>query len=455
MNRIDMQAIIVNRFGLNRAVALTLFLKLFQASSGLLGLFLISLYFAPEVQGFYYTFASLVALQSFVELGLYLVISNVASHEWAKLSLAQDGTIHGDARALSRLVSLGRFVFRWYAIAALVFCLVVGVVGYWFLGRVNTNSINWQFPLMLHIVFSSLLLWCMPFLSLMEGCDQIATVAKFKVWQSFASNLGFWASLILGLNLWSAVVLSSISAVLCIYYLLVIKNKFFKPFFYPVTTDCIDWREEIFPMQWRLGLQGVMNYFVFGLFTPVMFHYQGPAIAGQMGMSMQLVGALQSIASIWFMTKAPRFGILISRGEFTLLDTEWRKATLLSFMMMLFGATLLIALILFGNEMKFEITNRLLSPYQIILLEVGALFAVVGHSMSIYLRAHKREVLTPIGIIVAMVMGGLVLILGQAYGAAGVVWAYVFVFSCVNFPMVCYVWKKAKLNWHMCKSSTP
>ena len=58
----------------------------------------------------------------------------------------------------------------------------------------------------------------------MEGCDQIATVAKFKVWQSFASNLGFWASLILGLNLWSAVVLSSISAVLCIYYLLIINT---------------------------------------------------------------------------------------------------------------------------------------------------------------------------------------------------------------------------------------
>jgi len=455
MNRIDMQAIIVNRFGLNHAVALTLLLKLFQAGSGLLGLLLISLYFTPEVQGFYYAFASLVALQSFFELALYNVISNFASHEWAKLRLAQEGTIHGDARALSRLVSLGRFVFKWYAIAALAFCIVVGVIGYWFLGRVNTNSINWQFPWMLHIVFSSLLLWCMPFLSLMEGCDQIAMVAKFKVWQSFASNLGFWASISLGLNLWSVVVLSLVSAVFCIYYILVIKIKFFKPFFYPVTTNRIDWREEIFPMQWRLALQSVMNYFVFGLFTPVMFHYHGPVVAGQFGMSMQLVGALQSIASIWFITKAPRFGILISRGEFTLLDIEWRNATLLSLIMFLFGATFLIALIIFSNDMKFEIASRVLSTFQILLLEVGALFAVVGHSMSIYLRAHKREVLTPIGIIAGMVMGGLVLILGQAYGAAGVVWAYVFVFSCVNFPMVCYVWKKAKLNWHMCKSSTP
>ncbi len=134
-------------------------LKSWQAGAVLLGLFLIGMYFPPEVQGFYYTFASLVAYQSFVDLGLYLVISNVASHEWSKLSLAKDGSIEGDPQALSRLVSLGRFVLRWYAVAALVFFMLAGGSGYWFLGKAQTPGIDWQLPWLLHIAFSSLLVW--------------------------------------------------------------------------------------------------------------------------------------------------------------------------------------------------------------------------------------------------------------------------------------------------------
>ncbi len=126
MTGIAVQAFLSRHLGVSRAVVFSVLLKLWQGCAGLLGLFLISTYFAPEVQGFYYTFASLVALQSFVELGLYLVISNVASHEWSQLSLSKDGGIEGNPQALARLVSLGRFVFNWYAVATLRGILVSG-----------------------------------------------------------------------------------------------------------------------------------------------------------------------------------------------------------------------------------------------------------------------------------------------------------------------------------------
>jgi hypothetical protein len=90
-----MRDYLVRQLGLNPAVVLSVFLKFWQAGAGLLGLVLVGLHFAPDVQGFYYTFASLVALQSFVELGLYIVISNAASHEWSKLALRSDGCIEG------------------------------------------------------------------------------------------------------------------------------------------------------------------------------------------------------------------------------------------------------------------------------------------------------------------------------------------------------------------------
>jgi hypothetical protein len=443
-----MRAFLIRHFGLSHEVVFSLLLKLWQSGAGLLGLFLIGMYFPPEVQGFYYTFVSLVALQSFVELGLYLVISNVASHEWSRLSLAKDGSIEGDSQALSRLVSLGRFVFKWYAGAALVFFVLAGGGGYWFLGKAQTPGIDWQIPWLLHIAFSSLLLWCMPFLSLLEGCEQVAPVAKFKVWQSMVSNVGFWAAIAAGANLWAAPALSSISAVLCIYYLAVSQRQFFRPFLNPPATESINWKTEMLPMQWRLGMQGVMNYFVFGLFTPVMFHYHGPVVAGQMGMSLQLIGAAQSIALIWISTKTPRFGILIARHEFNQLNAEWRKATVLAVFMMFLGVVLMLGILYVLTWMQLEVVSRVLSSLDFSLLASGAIFSLAGHSMAVYLRAHKREPLLKTGLLSGVVMGLLVWQLGSRFGPLGACVSYLFVFACVSFPMVFYAWKKAQRDWH-------
>lgn len=434
--------------GISRAIALSVLLKAWQAGAGLLGLLLISKYLPPNVQGFYYTFASLVALQSFVELGLYLVISNVASHEWSQLMLRDDGRIEGNRQALSRLVSLGRFVFRWYAATALTFFVLAGGVGYWFLGKGQTLGVNWQLPWLLHIACSSLLLWCMPFLSLLEGCDQIAPVAQFKIWQSIVGNLIFWAALAVGGNLWAVPALSSISAALCIYYLVVTRRRFFEPFYRSQAGACIDWKIEILPMQWRLGLQGIMNYLVFGLFVPVMFHYHGPVVAGQMGMSFQLIGAAQSIAVIWISTKSPRFGILIARRDFELLDYEWRKATTVTISVMLLGTALMLGIIYLMSQINLQFTDRVLSLPAFVLLGIGATFSLAVHAMAIYLRAHKKEVLTKAGMLSGVLMGVLVWKLGAYFGPIGASASYSLVFACVAFPMVFSSLKKARREWH-------
>lgn len=443
-----MRATLIRRFGLNRAVVFSVLLKGWQSLAGLLGLFLISQYFAPAAQGFYYTFASLVALQSFVELGLYIVISNVASHEWARLGVGPGGHIEGDPRALSRLVSLGRFVFKWYAVAALAFFLCAGAGGYWFLGRSSLTGVNWEGPWLLHVLFSAVLLWCMPFLSLLEGCNQFALVARFRIWMAVASNVGFWIAIVAGANLWAAPVLSAISALACIYYLVVRQRSFFLPFFDPPALAVMNWRLEILPMQWRLALQGVVSYLAFSLFTPVMFHYQGPVVAGQMGMTLQLVMAVQSIASIWILTKVPRFGVLVAQGDYVGLDSEWRRSSLLSASMMVAGAAVLLGVLHWMAAKQMDLVTRVLPPLAFALLAVGALFSLGSQSFALYLRAHKKEVLMKAGLVSGVAMGVLVWQLGSRFGPMGASASYMFVMSCVAFPMAFYVWRASRRDWH-------
>lgn len=434
--------------GFDKAIAYSVLHKAWQALAGLVSIFLVARYFSPDVQGFYYTFASLVALQSFVELGLYLVVTNFASHEWSKLQLRQDGRIEGDLNALSRLVSLGRFVFKWYAAAAFIFLVLVGCGGYWFLSRASGFGVEWQVPWIIHVVFSAFLLWCLPFLALLEGCDQVAQVAKFRFWLAFASNLAFWVVIAGEGGLWAAPVLSMVSALLCLYYLLVSRKIFFKPFLKPPLSETMAWKSEIFPMQWRLALQGLVNYFIFSLFTPVMFYYHGPAIAGQMGMTLQIVMAMLSISLIWITVKVPRFGVLVAQRDFHRLDSEWSKASLLSVILMACGVILTFVTLAILSDLHWEPVSRLLSPVQFLMLAVGGIFAAVVQCAAIYLRAHKKEVLTKTGMISGALMAIMVWKLGMLYGPAGAAGSYLIVMSAVTFPMAFYIWKKSRREWH-------
>ena len=427
---------------LDRAIIYSIVLKLWQVWSGLFGIYLIGNFYTPDIQGFYYTFASLVALQSFLELGLYLVILNFASHEWAKLHLTAQGTIDGDSHALSRLISLGRFTFKWYASAAFIFMLVAWTIGYWLLSQEKSIGFNWQAPWFFHVLFSSALLWCMPFLSLLEGCGQIEGVAKFKTFQTLFSNLGFWIAIILGFGLWAAPVLSFLAALICIYYLVVTRRRFFKPFFKGANFSKVDWRIEILPIQWRLGIQGVMNYFVFSLFTPVLFHYHGSIIAGRMGMTLQMVSALQSLASIWVTTKAPIFGALVVKKERALLIREWQKATKMALVVMFCGGLALFLGVSLINYMQLDFAVRILSPLEFSLLLLGAFFSLAGQSMSVYFRAHKKEVLTIVGVVSGFIMAILVWQMGMVYGSLGECIAYLIVFSLVTMPMMIFIWKR-------------
>ena len=70
-------------------------------------------------------------------------------------------------------------------------------------------------------------------------------------------------------------------------------------------------------MQWRLALGGIVGYFMYSLFTPIVFHYHGPVAAGKMGMTWQIVGALGPLAMAWIDTKTPIWGMLIAKNRYS------------------------------------------------------------------------------------------------------------------------------------------
>src|SRR5476651_192970 len=92
---------LLRRLDIDRAVFFGLLTRVWAVGAGPVTAVAIAARFTPELQGFYYTFATILALRTFVELGLGTVIIQFASHEWSGLALDPSGGIAGDRDALS------------------------------------------------------------------------------------------------------------------------------------------------------------------------------------------------------------------------------------------------------------------------------------------------------------------------------------------------------------------
>ena len=433
---------------MDRAVMFAVLSKVWSLFAAPITLLLISLYLKPEVQGLYYTFLSLVAMQSFVELGFCIVITQFASHEWAGLYLDDSGFISGDERARQRLISLGRLVFKWYACASIIFVLLVGGGGYLFLSQSPDLGISWKGPWFSLMVVAGLQLWALPFLSLLEGCNQVHTIYRFRFVQGVFISLAMWMAMSLDFGLWMAIAGVGAGLIATLYLILIVYRKFFQPFFTFKPEQEIHWKEEIWPMQWRLALGGSMGYFMVSIYTPVMFHYHGPVVAGQMGMTWQLVAALGSLAMAWVATKVPRFGILVAKKNYTELDRFFFRTSGISMGVISLGAVLLWLLVYGLNYFEHPLAQRLLSPLPFGLFIVGTVLGQIAQCQSAYLRAHKKEPFLLYSFVYGLLNGIVVWFLGSRFGAIGASVGYLSVMTLVSVPLGSYIWITCRRKWH-------
>ncbi len=431
---------------IDRAVFYAIVLRLWQLLAGAGTIVLMTRFFSQETQGYYYTFASLVAMQTFFELGLNIVVINVCSHEWARLEIDASGTIRGDANALSRLISLGRMLFQWYGLASLLFAVVAGGVGVYFLQRQPDVGVSWQMPWLALVIASGLLLWTLPFNAVLEGCNQVGTVNQFRVIQAMAANGAVWTVMILGGGLWAAVAATSARLACDLYLLLVRYRRFFAPFLRPAAGERISWRSEVWPLQWRLAVGGVFSYFAYFLLTPVMLAYHGAVVAGQMGMTWTVVTAIQAAAGAWVQTRAPRFGILIQEERYLELDRVFRRVTLVALAAMIVASGL-FCLLLYGLQINaYRVVDRLLDLRTSSLFLLAAGVQLLANSLVYYVRAHKQEPFLVVSVISNCLVGATAWWFGSRYGPFGAALGLLATYACFTLPAHAVIWRRCRFE---------
>lgn len=429
--------------GLDFHVLVTLLFRGWAVVAGGATVFLLPLWLSPTEQGYYFTFASVLALQIFFELGLNQIVMQLVSHEVAHLTETTDGRLTGKESHLGRLSSLARLVRRWYGVAAMLFAVIGGVAGAFFFTQKGTEPTSvWLGIWSVLICATAANLWLSPGLAVMEGCGKVGQVARLRLVQSVLGYVSLWVLLLSGAGLWAATAVPIVSAVCTGYWLKAHGNML-----HSLSSRAADvnnqlsWRTDVFPLQWRIALSWASGYLIFNLFTPMVFSRHGAIEAGQLGMALTVFAAISTIGMSWVNAKAPNFTMHIARGERGELNSLFKALFFRSTVTIAFTATGFVLIAWYLNLIGLPLMRRIASPNILAVLAIVTIVNSMVFSMAIYMRAHREEPMLTQSIVVGVMIAAAVC-MGSIYGVLTMMLLYTAVNVFISLPWTLWLFMR-------------
>lgn len=440
----------------DRAVAYAVLARCWQLPAGLVSTLLIATYFSEDTQGYYYTLIPLIGLQTLADSGLQGLILHFASHERTGFQVGQRGELTGDREALERLASIYRFGLRWFTAASLLFGVAVVGTGWYLLTRAGAN-VPWHLPLLLTVVLASFSLAWSPLIAILEGCNEVRVINRTRLLQAVTGSAVAWACIASGAGLWTLVA-TAIVQVLWEGYVLFVRYRGTWLSLHSISDSKtggearIDWRVEIWPLQWRLLAQVASRHFAYTPLIPLVLEHHGASVAGQLGMTWAVLTNLQLAAFSWVRTRSPRFGILISQRNFSTLDREFLTTVGVTAAAILTLAASFVAMLYALSQSQFDwavnLSNRFL-PWQS--ATCYALILLPSHfvqAFGLYLRAHKKEPTLVVTCLGNAALGSAVIYLCTFGGVPQAGLGMFAVLALFTLPGVTYVWQRSRREWH-------
>lgn len=441
--------------GLDKAIAYSSGARVVQGVTGVASVFFITTYLSGVEQGFYYTFGSILALQVFFELGLTGIMTQYVAHEVSHLSLNPDGCYSGDNTYKSRLSSLVHFCVKWYAILAIIVFVFLFVVGFLFFSRYsfNESGVDWVLPWLLVCCGTALKLFQSPFNSFFMGIGKVKEMSKIGFYQQIIIPLSTWLGLAFGWKLYVAGLGYILSVIVWQIYVqkLHLMNILIKLWNFKIT-ERILYFKEIFPYQWRIALSWLSGYFNFQLFNPVLFATEGAIVAGQMGMTLHAINAIQAFSMSWISTKIPLYSQLIALKDYIKLDKYFNSSVRQMTSVCLLLVILFFLLICFLNYTQLKVgdnvlAERFLSYIPLLLMLFPVYLQQYINAWATYLRCHKKEPFLVNSICSGLTSCFCILFFGRYFGLYGITLSNFFI-TVLFFPWGYWIFKTKKKEWH-------
>ncbi len=410
------------KVGWDSAIAYTVLTRVVQSVVGIMTLFMITLFFDKNEQGYFYTFLSILSIRFFFELGLTSVLTQYVAHEFAHLSWKNESELVGNEYYLSRLASIIQLSIKWFVSISVILFIVLLTAGKIFFSEFNKElNIEWQMPWLVLSISTSVMLLLDLFFAVMEGLGKIEQITKLRLIQQLINLFCIAILIIADFKLLSNGLALLISTGIIIIVLFLSGHiKIIKNLWIAETKWKVNYRKEILPFQSRVALGNISNYFIFQLFNPLLFATQGPILAGQMGATQTCLSGVSAIASSWMSTKVPFFSLLVAKRKFKLLNLLFKKNLIISFIVCLAGLAFFNIALLALKEYFPEMSNRFLNFIPVVFLSLTQLANVIGSAQGYYLRSFKKDPFFVSAIVIGVLTGLSTIISSKYFGINGI-----------------------------------
>lgn len=437
----------MNYLGIDKTLFYSLMSRSWQLVAGVATLFLVVHFMQPAEQGFFYTFRSLLNAEIFFELGLSLVILQTTSRFFSGIyeQTKKDLLEYVSDREVF-LAFLKKTVF-WYAVAVLIFIILLIPGGFKFFSlHHDSDSVRWKWPWISVVIGAGLNLFFIPFLSIIEGSGRILETYRFRTMQFFSGNILAWIALYYLGGLWMPVVNIWVNALVALLWLLTQHHSLFiSTWRAKINAHLFSWKKEVWPMQWRLAFSWMSGFFISQIFTPLLFYYQGPVVAGKMGISLTIASMLSLVCLTWVSTRSATMGKLIARSDWQELNTLFFRIFWQSTILFV-SAALIISMIMFESRGSW-LELRLLSWQEMLLLLSATLGSHIVGALALYLRAYKKDPFMPFSILGAILLGSSAWFSAAEWGSLGVCMCIFLVNIGFGLPSGVWLWVHCKRKW--------
>lgn len=417
--------------GVDRAVAAAVATQLTRFVTGPITLLLILRYLSPETQGFFYTFASVVGLQVFLEAGFAMCIAQFSSKEFSALRFNKRKLLTGGRRNLSRLRSVVRKAGKYYAIMATFLTAALLVGGYAFFSAQPSDNVPWLAPWIIVSLCAGATFLMTPFFAVLEGCNRVADIALFRLWSTL---IGFAATAI-GIVVTQSIWVAAWGSVSALFFSVAYLIFSWRGFLFQVlrrydAAHQVNWLGEVWGFQWRIASTWGARYIMEGGIPAIVFTLFGPVLAGQAGMSFQLCRLMANISSSWSVTKVPYWGKLAAQGLFAEMDQLWQRSALRHVLVAVVGQALLLLGVGLLPYTFPHFADRLLNVWAALGFSAGWMFYAPWLVCSHYCRSHRIEPYTWLHWLVVLIFIFMVLSTQDTWG----IYAVTNWFAFVHFP---------------------
>lgn len=156
----------------------------------------------------------------------------------------------------------------------------------------------------------------------------------------------------------------------------------------------------------------------------VSFRFQGKVLAGQLGLTWQLLTTVQAASLAWIQTRLPRFGSLLASRNRCLLEREMFRASMLS-VVVFAGAMSAFFLTLYASQfVGLNLSGRFISTSSIVFFALGMVGWTVAIAEQSYVRLFKTDPFLLISVIASCLVASAIWYFGKTSGPHGISVAY-------------------------------